>query len=97
MTLQKFIEEAQQLQTGLPDNVEVLQEAKRRVQSVLDVFKKLEKKTKKTKQSRKMTKLMEEFIRCNITNPVIVEKYKRIVAVLAQYYNPQKVEDDSQG
>lgn len=97
MTLQKFIEEAKKLQSGLPDNVEVLVEAKRRVQSVLNIFRTLEKKTKKTKESRKMTRLMEEFIRCNITNPVIVEKYQRIVDVLSKFYNTKEETYGSEG
>lgn len=93
MTLQQIANEIKSSNV-LPDNLEVILEAKRRVQSVIDVFKKIEKKCKKTKKSRKMMKLMEEFVKCNVTNPVIVDKYKKIVAVLAQYY---KVKNDSQG
>lgn len=42
-------------------------EAKTRVQAIIDSFKIIEKKCKKTKQSRRIMKLMEDFVRCNLS------------------------------
>jgi len=65
--------------------VKVFSEAKTRVQAIVNGLKKLEKKTKKTKKSRRAVKIMEDFIKCNITSPAIVDKYERVVEELKQY------------
>lgn len=72
------------------NNIQNMIKAKGLVQNIINAFKKLEKKTKKTKQSRQAMKLMEDFVRCNVTNPVIFEKYGRIVAMLGEYSNVTK-------
>jgi hypothetical protein len=69
----------------IENNIIVFANAKRMVQNVIDSFKKLEKKTKKTKQSRKAIKLMEDFVKCNLTNPVIAEKYAKVIKMLIPY------------
>ena len=68
------------------EKVAFLVEAKRRVQAIIDVLKKIEKKCKKTNQSRKIMKLLESFVSCHITNPVIIDKYTKIIELLSKYY-----------
>lgn len=79
-------EEENKISIDGTEKVQFLVEAKRRVQSIIDVFKKIEKKCKKTKQSRKIMKLLESFVSCHITNPAIVDKYTKIVEILSKYY-----------
>ena len=62
-------------------------EAKERVQGVIDGFKQLEQHCKKTKQSRKAMKLMEDFVKCNITSDAIGRKYQAVANMLLHYYN----------
>ena len=61
-------------------------EAKTRVQAIIDSFKKIEKKCKKTKQSRRVMKLMEDFVRCNLSSPSIESKYQAVYRELEKYY-----------
>lgn len=61
-------------------------EAKTRVQAIIDSFKKIEKKCKKTKQSRKIMKLMEDFVKCNLSSPSIESKYQAVYEELKKYY-----------
>lgn len=68
-------------------NIQTMVKAKGLVQNIINSFKKLEKQTKKTKQSRKAMRLMEDFVRCNVTDPAIFEKYGKIVSMLGEYNN----------
>ena len=61
-------------------------EAKTRVQAIIDSFKIIEKKCKKTKQSRRVMKLMEDFVRCNLSSPSIGKKYEAVQEELRKYY-----------
>lgn len=67
------------------DNIQEVIEAKKHAEKILSLLVNVGKKVKQTKQSRKVIKALKEFIRCNITNPVIFEKYGKVVSILQEY------------
>lgn len=71
--------------------IAVILEAKTRVESIINGLKKIEKKVKKTKQSRKAIKVMEDFVKCNVTSPAISKKYQAVMELLAQYGKKEDV------
>lgn len=66
---------------------QILVDAKTRVQHVITLIKKFEKVEGRTKKSRKAIKIMEDFLKCNITSPAIYTKYQDVVLLLERYAN----------
>ena len=67
------------------NNIQEVVEAKKHAEKILSLLVNVGKKVKQTKQSRKVIKTIKEFIRCNITNPAVFEKYGRVVSILQEY------------
>lgn len=70
--------------------IAIMLEAKRRVQNIVTGLKRLEKHVKKTKKSEKAMKVLEDFLKCNVTNAAIYAKYNKVVKMLGEYSNVHK-------
>ena len=63
-------------------------EAKERVSRILDAFKVLVKSNKDLTYSdigEKAIKIMEAFLRCNLTDPIIEQRYNAVREILQKY------------
>lgn len=67
-------------------------EVKKKVENIvayLDIY-------GKTKESKAALKVMNEFLKCNITNPVIFRKYHAVVTFIEKYAQQEALTNDSQ-
>lgn len=74
------------------NNQEIIKKAtiialKIKVNNILESFKKFKSLGKQTKQGKKAIKLMEEFVRCNLSAPSIEEKYNKVLDLLKEFKN----------
>ena len=66
---------------------QVILDAKKRVESVIEFIQKLEKIQGSNKQSRQAIKTMQKFLNCYITNPAIYKRYQEVMLLMEKYAN----------
>ena len=56
-----------------------------KVSNILESFEKFKPLGKATKKGKKVIKLMQGFVRCNLSAPTIIDKYNSIVNLLKDF------------
>ena len=74
---------------AIDDNArfEILKDLKRKAENILNFIKQMEKLQGSTKESKKAKKVMERFLKCNITSPAIYTRYQEVMILMEKYAN----------
>lgn len=71
-------------------------DVKKKVENIVAYIVIEQKRHGKTKESKAALKVMNEFLKCNITNPAIFRKYHAVVTFIEKYAQQEALTNDSQ-